>query len=123
VLVLFASTLASAKLLRSEEACIVPDDVDLRKVVANVAAAYFRTNRVRPADIPIVIGQIIESLAAISPASVETPALTPVTRLAAGVEREDGQPSQRALSAAQIRASVTPQALISFEDGNPHFAR
>jgi predicted transcriptional regulator len=81
------------------------DGLDLRKIVADVAAAYFRNNHVTASDIPTVIDQISRSLAAVG-----------------GPAGEDVAPeaSKSRLSPAQVRQSVTSQALISFEDGKPY---
>ena len=82
------------------------DDSDLlRELVAEVAAAYFGNSHVAAADIPRVISQIALSLSAI--AATPAPAEPAADEPAATVK----------LTAAQIRKSVTPDALISFEDG------
>lgn len=81
------------------------DDTDLRYIVADIAAAYFRKNHVTPSEIPTVISQIAVSLSAAGPAVVEN----------------HPEPSARPkLSPAQIRKSVTRHALISFEDSKPY---
>jgi predicted transcriptional regulator len=76
----------------------------LRELVSNVAAAYFSNSSVSPADIPSVLAQIASSLGAIGEPSQaksgEGPAL-----------------SRSKPSAAEIRNSVRPDGLISFEDG------
>jgi predicted transcriptional regulator len=80
-------------------------DAEFRKLVAELAAAYFTNNQVRPEEISTVIDQITRSLAAV---------------------RSDAAPAAAAPSggvkptAAQIRRSVTPEALISFEDDKPY---
>ena len=38
------------------------EDIDLRKIVADVAAAYFGNSHVTPSEIPTVINQIASSL-------------------------------------------------------------
>lgn len=83
-------------------------DENLRDLVAEVAAAYFSNSHVPPAEIPTVVQQIASSLAAVgsSAAMPETSAEQPA--------------SQRKLTPAQIRKSITPDALISFEDGRPY---
>ncbi len=77
-------------------------DQALRELVADVAAAYFASSHVSASDIPSVIAQIATSLGSIgesnAPVEPEEPAGTKATR-------------------AQIKKSVTPDALISFEDG------
>lgn len=80
---------------------------NLRELVATVAAAYFENSHVTPQDIPGVIAQIAASLAAV------------------GVAAEPAAPTSDAVpkpTAAQIRKSVTPDALISFEDGKSYKA-
>ncbi|UTP38258.1 MucR family transcriptional regulator [Phenylobacterium sp. LH3H17] len=82
------------------------DDNNLRELVADVAAAYFSNTHVVAADIPNVISQIAASLQAVR-AGVEP------SREAAGAPVE----AQPKLTPAQIRKSITPEALLSFEDG------
>ncbi len=78
---------------------------DLRTLVAEVAAAYFSNSHVATADIPQVIGAITASLQGVGEAA---PAA------------EEAEPERKKLTAAQIRKSVTPEALISFEDGKSY---
>lgn len=83
----------------------VSEDVELRKLVADVAAAYFSNSHVTATEIPNVITQIASSLSAVgSPAAEEPPE----------------EPAQPKLSPAQIRKSITRDALISFEDNKPY---
>lgn len=77
------------------------DTIELQKIVGQVAAAYFSNSHVSPAEIPTVINQIATSLGVVGAPAVEVAAET--------VE------SPKA-TAAQIRKSITPDALISFED-------
>lgn len=85
------------------------EDNSLRNLVAEVAAAYFANSHVAPAEIPAVIAQIAASLGSVGevagPAApaVDAPAAAKATR-------------------AQIRKSLSPDALISFEDGKPYKA-
>jgi predicted transcriptional regulator len=81
------------------------EDPDLRKIVGDVAAAYFSNSHVTPSEISNVISQIASSLAAVGAATVEVaPEAAEETRL----------------SPAQIRKSITREALISFEDNKPY---
>lgn len=80
----------------------------LRELVADVAAAYFSNTHVGPTDIPSVIQQIASSLMAVSVTETET---------AADIQEEPAAPK---LTSAQIRKSITPDALISFEDGKAY---
>ena len=76
-------------------------------LVAEVSSAYFSTNQARVADIPDVIRNVAEAL-----------------RTAGGHDEAAaavGEPAERPRpSRAQIRASIRPDALISFEDHKPY---
>ncbi len=76
----------------------------LRELVSNVAAAYFSNSSVSPADIPSVLAQIASSLGAIGEPS----------RARFG---EGPTPSRSKPTAAEIRNSIRPDGLLSFEDG------
>jgi predicted transcriptional regulator len=80
------------------------DQDNLRELVAEVAAAYFSNSHVNPGEIPNVVQQIASSLSSIG-AQQQQPA---------------EEPQQPKLTPAQIRKSITPDALISFEDGRPY---
>ena len=82
------------------------DDNHLRELVAQVAAAYFSQSHVTPSEIPNVVGQIAASLRAVSDVSSGESAAEPAT--------------SSKMSAAQVRKSITPDTLISFEDGKPY---
>jgi predicted transcriptional regulator len=82
---------------------------DLRVLVAEVAAAYFSNSHVSASDIPTVVAQIASSLAAVG----------------ADPSKEGETPQEPASSPgrptpAQIRKSITQDALISFEDGRQY---
>lgn len=84
------------------------DDKDnLRDLVAAVAASYFENSHVNSSEIANVIAQIASSLAAVglSGSSAAEPAEQAATTTA---------------TRAQIRRSITPEALISFEDGRSY---
>jgi len=83
----------------------VPDELDLRKIVADVAAAYFSNSHVTPSEISNVIGQIAASLSAVGGPVPEAPAEVP-----------EGPK----LTPVQIRKSITRDALVSFEDNKPY---
>jgi predicted transcriptional regulator len=83
----------------------VADEANFQQLVADVAAAYFQNSHVTASEISNVIGQIASSLAAVGAPAVEAPAET--------VE-------ERKLTPAQIRKSITRDALISFEDGKSY---
>ena len=80
-------------------------DQPLRALVADVAAAYFSSSHVSPADIPNIIAQIATSLGSVGESNAPTEAEAP-----AGAR----------LTRGQIRKSLTPDALISFEDGKSY---
>lgn len=79
----------------------------LRELVSNVAAAYFSNSSVSPADIPGVLEQIASSLGAIGAPSEAKPGVAPA-------------PTRPKPTAAEIRNSIRPDGLISFEDGRIH---
>lgn len=83
------------------------DATSLRELVANVAAAYFSNSHVGASDIPGVIAQIAASLGAVGAENAQPAS-------------EASNPPQTRATAAQIRRSITPDALISFEDGKPY---
>jgi predicted transcriptional regulator len=86
------------------------DNENLRELVAEVAAAYFANSHVGVSEIPNVVSQIAQSLSSIgAPAPEATPAEAPAE-----------EPQQRKLTSAQIRKSITPDHLISFEDNKPY---
>jgi len=83
----------------------VSNDVDLRKLVADVAAAYFSNSHVTAAEIPAVINHIASSLSAVGAPAVEA-------------APEEAAPVK--MTPAQIRKSITRDAIISFEDNKPY---
>ncbi|HEY1426274.1 MAG TPA: MucR family transcriptional regulator [Caulobacteraceae bacterium] len=84
------------------------DSQTLRDLVAEVAAAYFANSHVSVADISTVIAEIAKSLGAVAEGDAPATAAEEVT------------PATPKLTAAQVRRSITPAALISFEDGRPY---
>jgi predicted transcriptional regulator len=83
------------------------EDSNLRDLVAEVAAAYFSNSHTSASDIPTVIQQIAASLAAVGaePSVEESAAPAPV------------EAAPKHATPAQARKSITPDGLISFEDG------
>jgi len=79
----------------------------LKELVAQVASAYFSNVSVSAADIPGVMSAITDSLKAADDKAEEAPASTPTAR-------------PRTPEPDAIRRSITPDALISFEDGRPY---
>lgn len=82
----------------------------LQELVAEVAAAYFSNAHVNPSEIGNVIQQIAASLAGVSGASES----------AAPEAAAEPVPETRKLTPGQVRKSITPDALISFEDGKSY---
>jgi|SRR6185312_4587537 len=80
----------------------------LRDRVAEVSAAYFANSHVGVSEIGAVIAQIAQSLGAIG----GTPAEAVIPEPEAGAGRK--------LTPAQIKKSISPDVLISFEDGRPY---
>jgi predicted transcriptional regulator len=76
----------------------------LRELVAQVAVSYFSNSQVSPLEISSVMSQIAASLGAVGANDADT--IDPVAA------------APRA-TPAQIRRSITHDALISFEDGLP----
>jgi predicted transcriptional regulator len=80
----------------------------VRELVAEVAAAYFQNSHVTIAEIPQVISQIASSLNAVASEAPEEGDATPAAT------------EQPRLTQAQVRRSIRPDTLISFEDGRPY---
>jgi predicted transcriptional regulator len=80
----------------------------LQELVAEVAAAYFSNSHVSPAEIPQVVQQIATSLAAVKSTAAEPEAAA----------EEPAAPVRK--TPAQARKSITPDGLISFEDGKSY---
>lgn len=82
-------------------------DDRMRELVAEVAGAYFSNSHVNPSEIPNVISQIASSLGGIGGGSQSQ-----------GQAEEAAAPKKA--TAGQVRKSITPDALISFEDNRPY---
>lgn len=83
----------------------------LRELVAQVATAYFSNVSVSAGDIPVVMASIANSLAAVQ--EPEAPA-------AAGAAGAAPAEEPRGADRSEVQRSITPDALISFEDGRPY---
>src|SRR5947209_6654546 len=79
----------------------------LRDLVAQVASAYFSNSHVAAAEISTVIAQIASSLDGVG-------------TVAASGEGQENVDLPKKLTPAQVKKSITPSALISFEDGRPY---
>ncbi|TXN38974.1 MucR family transcriptional regulator [Methylobacterium sp. WL30] len=76
--------------------------IDLTSTTAQIAAAYVSRNHVQASELPGMLRTIHGALAGLGqPAAAPAPA----------------KPTE-----AQIRASIRPDALVSFEDGKPYKA-
>jgi len=75
------------------------DDANILSLTVGIVASYVEANKVTPTDLPSLIGAVHAALGGTGEAPAE-PAI--VTKL----------------SALQIRKSITPDMLVSFEDGN-----
>lgn len=93
--------------LKNQDQVPVTEDNKLRDLVAQVAASYFSNTHVNPSDIKTVMNEIAASLVAVKEPTGDEP-------IAAS------EPDQQKLTPAQIRKSITPDALISFEDGKAY---
>lgn len=78
------------------------DDETATRLTADIVAAYVTQNRVDPADIGGLIGAVHRALVVLDAPEAPQPEAEP-------------RPT-----AAQIRKSITPDALISFIDGKPY---
>jgi predicted transcriptional regulator len=78
-------------------------DSTIGNCAAEVVAAYVSNNHVALSDLPALIASVHASLA----------------RMATGQQDAPVESSEK-LSSAQIRKSITPDALISFIDGKPY---
>ncbi|MDE4915243.1 MucR family transcriptional regulator [Methylobacterium sp. 092160098-2] len=78
------------------------DKVDFIQLTSDVVAAYVTKNSVRPADLPALLADVHAAIAGLNsaPSSAESKVEKPTP--------------------AQIRKSITPDALISFLDGRPY---
>ena len=81
---------------------IEPQSVDYTELTASLVAAYVSNNRVQPSEIGALIVSTHAALTGLGASSAQ-----------AAVSVEKPTP-------AQIRKSITPDALISFVDGKPY---
>jgi len=85
-----------------EENTLQENAVDYVDMTVEIVSAYVSKNSVRPADIGELIASVHQTLKGLS---------GPATPAADQVEKP---------TPAQIKKSITPDALISFEDGRPY---
>jgi predicted transcriptional regulator len=81
---------------------VLSDNSNLIELTAGIAAAYASNNKIAADDLPALIKTIFAAMAGGEPAAEAEPV--------------------KVLTKAQIRKSVTREALISFEDGRPYRA-
>jgi predicted transcriptional regulator len=81
---------------------LVEDKASLIELTAEIVANYVANNSTPVSDLPALIRATHDALAGIG--SPEAPVVETVTKA----------------TSAQIRKSITPDALISFEDGKPY---
>lgn len=74
---------------------------DLKELTAQIVAAFVQKNRIAATELPHLIGLVHRSLASVGPAAPQAA-------------------QARKLTPAQIRKSVTHDAVTSFEDGRPY---
>jgi predicted transcriptional regulator len=78
------------------------DDKQLLELTAAVVASFVEGNQVDAASLPDLIRSVSRTLSSL------------------GNPEPAADPEGRKATAAQIRKSITPDALISFEDGRPY---
>ena len=77
---------------------------DLAEMTVEIVAAYVAGNHLQAADLPALISRVHAAVSSL------------------GKSAEPGEPTVEKVTPAQIRKSITPDALISFEDGRPYKA-
>ncbi|MGU3330718.1 MucR family transcriptional regulator [Methylobacterium mesophilicum] len=77
---------------------------DLRRLAADIVAAYVSNNHVQAADLPTLLASVHAAVQAAAEGDTSAVVASPVEKP----------------SAAEIRRSVGRDALISFEDGKPY---
>lgn len=74
----------------------------LLKLTADITAAYVESNRLDASEIPNLVRSVYTALTML------------------GQPEATAEDAPKKLSAAQVRRSIRPEALISFEDGKPY---
>ncbi|HEY9219586.1 MAG TPA: MucR family transcriptional regulator [Phenylobacterium sp.] len=78
------------------------DEMDIVVLTAEVITSYVETNRITPAELPGVIQSVHAALANLSAPEPEP------------------EPEQRKATPADVRRSIRPEGLVSFEDGRTY---
>jgi predicted transcriptional regulator len=74
------------------------EEADVVSLTAAIVSSYVQTNRVAPGELPALIESVHAALGGTSRPEPELP------------------PAAEKVTAAQVRKSITPEGLISFED-------
>ncbi len=82
------------------------DNTDVMTLAAEIVAAYVSNNQVEVGQVPDFIRQTMKALSG-EDATANAPA-------------EPAADQARKLTPAQIRKSITPDGIVSFEDGRPY---
>ena len=77
-------------------------EIDLTEATAEIVASYVSANTVAAAELPSLIQTVYKSLKTL------------------GEPVQEAAPEVSKPTPAQVRKSITPDALISFEDGKPY---
>jgi predicted transcriptional regulator len=88
--------------------------------VAQIAAAYFSTTSVRPDEIPQVLNAIWRGVERDDHGTAQSAVTAEAEGAGAAQEASAATSAPASPSAAEIRGSITPDALISFEDRKPY---
>lgn len=83
---------------------IITPSADLIGLTTGIVAAYVAKNHLPASELPGLVGAIYGALSG----------------LAAGTAPQTAEAAPKALTPADIRKSITPDALISFIDGKPY---
>lgn len=81
---------------------LTPAVADLIKITTDVVAVYLTRNHVPAADLPLLLANVHAAFAGL------------------GQSPSTAEPEANKLTSSQIRRSIRPDALISFEDGKPY---
>ncbi len=82
------------------------DNTDVMTLAAEIVAAYVSNNQVEVGQVPDFIRQTMKALSGEDPFPL--------------AQAEPAPDQARKLTPAQIRKSITPDGIVSFEDGRPY---
>jgi predicted transcriptional regulator len=106
-----AVTVLGRRKVKARMELSLSESLEFQKIVGEVAGAYFNNNHVGPTEIGRVIQEIAVSLSAAATAGAATPTPDP---------QPTGADAPAKPTPAQVRRSITPDELISFEDGRAY---